>query len=58
MTDSGLQEEPPVSHPRARRIGPTMAQERNVCAGPFGAVYDFYIERPLRWLGVFSALGP
>jgi SAM-dependent methyltransferase len=24
-----------------------MAQERNVCAGPFGAVYDFYIERPL-----------
>jgi ubiquinone/menaquinone biosynthesis C-methylase UbiE len=23
-----------------------MAQERNVCAGPFGAVYDFYIERP------------
>jgi len=25
-----------------------MAQERNVCAGPFGAVYDFYIERP--WL--------
>lgn len=20
--------------------------ERNVCAGPFGAVYDFYIERP------------
>jgi hypothetical protein len=25
-----------------------MAQESNVCAGPFGAVYDFYIERP--WL--------
>jgi SAM-dependent methyltransferase len=25
-----------------------MAQERNICAGPFGAVYDFYIERP--WL--------
>jgi SAM-dependent methyltransferase len=25
-----------------------MASERNVCAGPFGAVYDFYIERP--WL--------
>jgi SAM-dependent methyltransferase len=25
-----------------------MVQERNVCAGPFGAVYDFYIERP--WL--------
>jgi SAM-dependent methyltransferase len=25
-----------------------MAPERNVCAGPFGAVYDFYIERP--WL--------
>jgi SAM-dependent methyltransferase len=24
-----------------------MAKERNVCAGPFGAVYDFYIERPL-----------
>jgi ubiquinone/menaquinone biosynthesis C-methylase UbiE len=24
-----------------------MAQERNVCAGPFGAIYDFYIERPL-----------
>jgi SAM-dependent methyltransferase len=24
-----------------------MPQERNVCAGPFGAVYDFYIERPL-----------
>jgi len=24
-----------------------MARERNVCAGPFGAVYDFYIERPL-----------
>jgi hypothetical protein len=24
-----------------------MAQERNVCTGPFGAVYDFYIERPL-----------
>jgi SAM-dependent methyltransferase len=23
-----------------------MATERNVCAGPFGAVYDFYIERP------------
>jgi ubiquinone/menaquinone biosynthesis C-methylase UbiE len=23
-----------------------MARERNVCAGPFGAVYDFYIERP------------
>jgi ubiquinone/menaquinone biosynthesis C-methylase UbiE len=23
-----------------------MAQERNVCAGPFGAIYDFYIERP------------
>jgi len=23
-----------------------MAQARNVCAGPFGAVYDFYIERP------------
>ena len=23
-----------------------MAQERNVCAGPFGAVYDYYIERP------------
>jgi SAM-dependent methyltransferase len=20
--------------------------ERNICAGPFGAVYDFYIERP------------
>jgi SAM-dependent methyltransferase len=27
-------------------MGPAMAQERNVCAGPFGAVYDFYIERP------------
>jgi SAM-dependent methyltransferase len=26
---------------------PAMARERNVCAGPFGAVYDFYIERPL-----------
>jgi len=25
-----------------------MTRERNVCAGPFGAVYDFYIERP--WL--------
>jgi SAM-dependent methyltransferase len=25
-----------------------MAHEHNVCAGPFGAVYDFYIERP--WL--------
>jgi SAM-dependent methyltransferase len=24
-----------------------MTQERNVCAGPFGAIYDFYIERPL-----------
>jgi hypothetical protein len=24
-----------------------MAEERNVCAGPFGAVYDFYIEGPL-----------
>jgi SAM-dependent methyltransferase len=24
-----------------------MARERNVCAGPFGAIYDFYIERPL-----------
>jgi SAM-dependent methyltransferase len=24
-----------------------MVRERNVCAGPFGAVYDFYIERPL-----------
>ncbi len=23
-----------------------MAHERNICAGPFGAVYDFYIERP------------
>ena len=23
-----------------------MSRERNVCAGPFGAVYDFYIERP------------
>jgi ubiquinone/menaquinone biosynthesis C-methylase UbiE len=23
-----------------------MARERNVCAGPFGAIYDFYIERP------------
>ena len=23
-----------------------MAQKQNVCAGPFGAVYDFYIERP------------
>lgn len=23
-----------------------MSPERNVCAGPFGAVYDFYIERP------------
>jgi SAM-dependent methyltransferase len=25
-----------------------MTQERNVCAGPLGALYDFYIERP--WL--------
>jgi ubiquinone/menaquinone biosynthesis C-methylase UbiE len=25
-----------------------MTREQNVCAGPFGAVYDFYIERP--WL--------
>ncbi len=26
-------------------------ETRNVCAGPFGAVYDFYIERPrLAWL--------
>lgn len=23
-----------------------MPHERNVCSGPFGAVYDFYIERP------------
>jgi SAM-dependent methyltransferase len=23
-----------------------MAHKRNICAGPFGAVYDFYIERP------------
>lgn len=23
-----------------------MPPDRNVCAGPFGAVYDFYIERP------------
>src|SRR4051812_46882681 len=25
-----------------------MADAKNQCAGPFGAVYDFYIERP--WL--------
>ncbi len=25
-----------------------MAEAPNICAGPFGAVYDFYIER--RWL--------
>jgi hypothetical protein len=24
---------------------PLVAGDRNVCAGPFGAVYDFYIER-------------
>ena len=23
-----------------------MVEERNVCAGPFGEVYDFYVERP------------
>jgi hypothetical protein len=23
------------------------AAARNVCAGPFGVVYDYYIERPL-----------
>ena len=33
-----------------------MTHEHNVCAGPFGAVYDFYIERP--WLArlVFGAM--
>jgi ubiquinone/menaquinone biosynthesis C-methylase UbiE len=24
-----------------------VSRERNVCSGPFGAVYDYYIERPL-----------
>jgi SAM-dependent methyltransferase len=28
--------------------GQTLAEARNVCAGPFGAMYDYYIERP--WL--------
>jgi SAM-dependent methyltransferase len=30
------------------REGPSSTEARNVCAGPFGAVYDYYIERP--WL--------
>jgi SAM-dependent methyltransferase len=25
---------------------PPVPHERNVCSGPFGAVYDYYIERP------------
>jgi hypothetical protein len=33
-----------------------MAQERNVCAGPFGAIYDFYIERPLLARLIFGAM--
>jgi SAM-dependent methyltransferase len=28
--------------------GQSSTEARNVCAGPFGAVYDYYIERP--WL--------
>ncbi len=31
----------------------SMPESLNQCAGPFGAVYDFYIERP--WL--MQALG-
>jgi SAM-dependent methyltransferase len=27
--------------------GRSSTEARNVCAGPFGAVYDYYIERPL-----------
>lgn len=29
------------------REGQSSTKARNVCAGPFGVVYDYYIERPL-----------
>lgn len=37
-----------ASHPLPPDDNPFVPHERNVCSGPFGAVYDFYIERP--WL--------
>jgi hypothetical protein len=37
-----------ASHPLPPDDNPPVPHKRNVCSGPFGAVYDFYIERP--WL--------